>query len=71
MKIDCYISLGCTSEKSLHENISQALNLEGVDAEVQIHKINDVEAGNIGLKGSPSILINGVDIMPEEISGFS
>jgi hypothetical protein len=71
MKIDCYISLGCTSEEPLKENVTQALNLEAVDAEVQIHRINDEEAGRIGLKGSPSILINGIDIMPEDISGFS
>lgn len=71
MKIDCYISLGCTSEEPLKENVTQALKLEAVDAEVQIHRINDEEAGRIGLKGSPSILINGIDIMPEDISGFS
>ena len=71
MKIDCYISLGCTSEKTLKENITQALNLQGVDAEVQFHRISEEEAVEIGLKGSPSILINGVDIMPGEISGFS
>jgi acylphosphatase len=71
MKIDCYISLGCTSEKTLKENITQALNLQGVDAEVQFHRISEEEAVEIGLKGSPSILSNGVDIMPGEISGFS
>jgi hypothetical protein len=71
MKIDCYISLGCTSEKPLKENVNQALSLEDVDAEVQFRRISEEEAINIGLKGSPSILINGVDIMPGEIAGFS
>ena len=71
MKIDCYISLGCTSDKKLKENVNQALSLEGVDAEVQFHRISEEEAVSIGLKGSPTILINGIDIMPGEVSGFS
>jgi hypothetical protein len=71
MKIDCYISLGCTSEKTLKENINQALKLEAVDAEVHFHRINDVEAERIGVRGSPSILINGTDIIPGETAGFS
>ena len=71
MKINCYISHGCTSEKQVKENLNQALSLEGIDAEVQFHIISEEEAVNIGLKGSPTILINGIDIMPGEISGFS
>ncbi len=71
MKIDCYMSPGCASGKHLKEHINQALRLEGVDAEVQFHIISEEEAVRIGLKGSPSIMINGVDIMPGEISGFS
>jgi hypothetical protein len=71
MKINCYISPGCTSEKPLKENLDQALRLEGIDAEVQFHRISEEEAVSIGLKGSPTILINGIDIMPGEISGFS
>ena len=71
MKIDCYLSLNCTSEKQLKENINKALELEAVDAEVQFHRIDDKAAERIGLKGSPSVLINGVDIIPGGISGFS
>ncbi len=71
MKIDCYISLNCISERQLKENVNKAIKLEAVDAEVEFHRIDDTEAERIGLKGSPSVLINGVDIMPGEISGFS
>jgi hypothetical protein len=71
MKIDCYISIECASENSLKENLNQALRLEGIDADVQIHRISEEEAVSIGLKGSPTILINGADIMPGEITGFS
>ena len=71
MKIDCYISLNCTSERQLKENINKALKLEGIDTEVLLHRIDDTEAAKIGLKGSPSVFINGIDIMPVEMSGFS
>ncbi|UCH45091.1 MAG: hypothetical protein JSV11_12490 [Nitrospiraceae bacterium] len=71
LTIDCYISSGCTSEKPLKENVARALSLEGVEAAVNFHRINEEEAVTIGLKGSPSIQINGVDIIPGEISGFS
>jgi hypothetical protein len=71
MKIDCYMSSGCASEKPLKEHVHKALRLEGIDADVQFHRISEEEAVRIGLKGSPSILINGADIMPGEISGFS
>jgi hypothetical protein len=71
MKIDCYISLNCTSEKQLKENVNKAIQLEAVEAEVSFHRIDDTEAERKGLKGSPSVFINGVDIMPGELSGFS
>ncbi|UCH80961.1 MAG: hypothetical protein JSW20_14680 [Nitrospiraceae bacterium] len=65
------MSPGCASEKPLKEHVHQTLRLEGIDADVQLHRISEEDAIRIGLKGSPSILINGADIMPEEISGFS
>jgi len=71
IKIDCYLSLNCTSENQLKENIKEAIKLEAVDAEVKFHRIDDTEASRIGLKGSPSVHINGVDIIPGGISGFS
>ena len=71
IKIDCYLSLNCTSENQLKENIKEAIKLEAVDAEVKFHRIDDKEAAKIGLKGSPSVFINDVDIMPGEMSGFS
>ncbi len=71
VKIDCYISHGCQSENSLKENVTQAISLESCDAEVQYHRIDNREAERKGLKGSPSVLINGVDILPGEIPGAS
>ena len=71
MKIDCYISEGCGSEMNLRENINEALKQESVDADVLFHIINEAEGKKLGLMGSPSVLINGVDILPGEIPGIS
>ena len=71
MKIDCYISEGCGSERNLRQNIEEALEKESFNADVRFHTINETEAKQMGLMGSPSVLINGVDILPGEIPGIS
>jgi hypothetical protein len=71
MKIECYLSLGCGAEQILRENIYQALAHEAVDAEVKFYRISDTEAEKLGLKGSPSVLIDGKDIQPVNVQGFS
>ena len=71
MKIDCYISEGCSSEEGLKKNIDEAITHESIDAEVIIHKIDETEAKRLKLMGSPSVLINGEDILPGEIPGIS
>jgi len=54
MKFDCYLSLGCASETTLRENLNRALELEDVKAQVNFRRITDIEAAELGLKGSPS-----------------
>ena len=71
MRIDCYLSPLCGSKENLKENIKRALELEAAEAEVIFSVINEQEAERLGLMGSPSILINGIDILPSEIPGFS
>jgi len=71
MKIDCYLSSGCASETALRENLNQALELEAVEAQVNFRRITDREAADLGLKGSPSVLINGKDMQPTNAQGFS
>jgi hypothetical protein len=71
MRIDCYISAICTSREPLRKNIDEALGLEAVDAEVVFSIISELQASSLGLRGSPSILINGADIQPVETTGFS
>ncbi|MFZ5907340.1 MAG: hypothetical protein ACOYVJ_08020 [Nitrospirota bacterium] len=71
MKIDCYLSAGCASGDLLRENIRQALDREARAAEVNVYRISDREAEELGLRGSPSVLINGRDIQPVDMQGFS
>jgi len=71
MKIECYISLGCGSEEALRENVKKAVELEGSAAEIIFRRITDEEASALGLNGSPSVFINGKDIEPQELTGFS
>lgn len=71
VKIDCYISLNCASEVPLRENIKKAIEEEGIEAEVRFYRISEEEAQKLGLRGSPSVLINGRDIQPTDVAGFS
>ena len=71
MKIDCYLSLGCASEDALRATLSKALELEAVEADVKFHRVTDKDAAELGLKGSPSVLIDGKDIQPVDMQGFS
>lgn len=71
MKIDCYISEGCTSGDGLRRNITHALEGESLEADVAFHSINEMEANKLGLRGSPTVLINGADILPGETPGIA
>ncbi len=71
MKIDCYISQGCGSEDALKENIARALEVEEINADVRIHRISDEKAAELGLSGSPSVFINGMELQPSVGIGFS
>lgn len=71
MKIDCYISQGCGSEGALKENIDRALEADGIQAVVSIHRISDEKAAELKLSGSPSVFINGKELQPSGTIGFS
>ena len=71
MIIDCYISNYCSSEEALKKNITEAIKLESVNAEVNIHKLGELEARKRKILGSPTVLINGKDILPGELPGIS
>lgn len=71
MHIDCYLSERCGSENALRKNIEDALTLESTEAQVSFSRINDEKARTLGLKGSPSIFINGIELQPIDAVGFS
>ena len=61
MKIDCHMAEQCGSYYELREVVNQALSELGVSADVVYHTIYYDDAVNLGIKGSPSIWINGKD----------
>jgi transcription antitermination factor NusG len=71
MKIDCYISQGCGSEEAVQENIARALEAEKIHAEIGVHRISDEEAAELKLSGSPSVFIDGEELQPQGVVGFS
>ncbi len=71
MKIDCYMSMACSSEELLSKNLAEALKLEGVDAEISYRRIDEEAALHLGFTGSPAVVIDGVDTIPGDVSGFA
>lgn len=71
IKIDCYLSLGCSSEGMLRKNIEEALIHEGLKAEVKFLRVDNAEANALKLKGSPSVFINDMEVQPINFEGFS
>lgn len=73
MRIEVYLSKGCQSELGLRENLRQALEAEGLPAAIAFVRISDQEARRRGLRGSPSILVDGREVLPpgEAAQGFS
>ncbi len=55
----------------LRDNLKTALADCPLKPEIQFHRIYEGAARKKGLMGSPSVLINGVDILPGEIPGIS
>ncbi|MDA8172885.1 MAG: hypothetical protein M0033_06615 [Nitrospiraceae bacterium] len=71
LKIDCYLSITCASEEALRRNIEEALRMERLEAALDMRRIDEKEAGRLGLRGSPSIFINGVEVQPVSQPGFT
>ena len=71
MKVECYISQGCGSEAALKENIDRALEAENIQAQVIVRRIDHEKAAALKLGGSPSVFIDGRELQPTGIVGFS
>jgi hypothetical protein len=61
MKIDIYMSEGCGSYHELRENVNRAIAELKAPADVIFHTVSYDEAVVKGIKGSPSIWMNGKD----------
>jgi predicted thioredoxin/glutaredoxin len=61
VKIDVYHSETCGSYYSLKENLDRALEELAVRAEVLFHAVYYEDTISLGIKGSPSIWIDGKD----------
>jgi predicted thioredoxin/glutaredoxin len=61
MKIDIYMAEICGSYHQLRENLNSAIAELKAQAEVVYHTVSYEEALDKGIKGSPSIWINGKD----------
>ena len=62
MKIDCYLSEHCGSYHELRGNIDRALAESGLSADVEYHTVYYDDAVRLGIKGSPSIWVDGRDL---------
>jgi hypothetical protein len=61
MKIDIYMAEMCGSYHELRENLDRAIAELKVPADVVYHTVYYDEAVSKGIKGSPSIWMNGKD----------
>ena len=61
--IDCFYYRECASQQVLPERLSRALEEEGVRAEVSHHTLSLEEARLQVVPGSPTVRIDGVDIL--------
>ena len=71
MVINCYLSPECGAEEGLRKNIALALSLQNTEAQVKFYRVNDDQAVELGLSGSPSIFINEKELQPQQSAGFS
>ncbi len=62
IKIEAFVSIGCSSLRQLEENIRIALAETGAAAEVNYSEVDEKRARDLGLRGSPTVRINGKDI---------
>lgn len=51
--------------------MKEALEMEGIPAELKIEVLDPVDAEKRGFRGSPTIIINGETFQPLEMGGFS
>jgi hypothetical protein len=68
LRIDIYMSEFCGSHLELRENTDRALAELCLQADVNYHMVSYDDAVRQGVKGTPSIWINGKDVFQSDIS---
>jgi len=67
MKIELLYFDGCPSWQRGLENLKSALQLEGIETNVHLVRVqDDTDAMRLKFLGSPSFRVNGAELWPEE-----
>ena len=69
MRIECYYYEGCGSLETLPARLEEALALVGAHAHVHHRTLSPEEGLSLGIPGSPTVRIDGEDILPAVGSG--
>lgn len=57
----------CPSWQSARDNVRAAIADTGIEAELTLARVQtDAEAERLGFHGSPSILVDGIDLFPSD-----
>ena len=67
--IQCFYDPSCGAHEVLPARLEQALAEEGAQAEVQHRVISGEERAELGIPGSPTVWINGADILVATAEG--
>jgi len=71
LKVEVYFAPNCPTKEMVENNLKEALEMEGIPAELKIEVLDPVDAEKRGFRGSPTIIINGETFQPLEMGGFS
>lgn len=69
MKVECFFSQGCGSKERLKDNLERAIAEEEIEAEVSYREVSVQEAERLGIGGSPTVWVNGRDLLPGAAPG--
>jgi len=71
LKVEVYFAPNCPTKEQVERNLKEALEMEGIPAELTIEVLDPAEAEKKGFRGSPTIIISGETFQPLEMGGFS
>jgi protein-disulfide isomerase len=61
----------CLGRGFAEKHQKRALAIEKVEAQLNLHRIDDNKAMALGVTGSPSVFVNGKELQPQGLVGFS